>query len=391
MGPLHVGFDAQILRRQRRGGISRYFCELAAALPPAGVTVSLESRSPTGWRPRGNWRNADVVHATFYGGCPYRLRQGQRLVSSLFDMVPERHPEHFFLPALRSPHANKAAWLSASDLIISISAASADDLVFFHPALQTPVQVIHLATALDSIPPEPVARLQGRRFWLMVGKRHAYKNGMTLMRALALLHRGRRSRGDLPLLVFAGGGAWRLEEQRCIAAHGMQEAVLQLPANDAVLAWLYRQAEAVLVPSLAEGFSLPLIEALACDTPVVASDLEVHREVGRGFSSFLPALNAGAWAEWLLSRSVIPEARPSQCLDPGEYGRLRRHYAMDRLVQEHVEAYAGTGRLRSSCAATGEKSSGHQVPHRRQTYKLSSPGLSLAHGVECPATMMGLP
>jgi hypothetical protein len=195
VGPLHIGFDGQILRRQRRGGISRYFCELAAALPQAGVHVSPASSTSTGWWQRGTWRQADVVHATFYGGRPYRPRRGQRLVSSLFDMVPERHPEHFFLPGLRSPHANKASWLSASDLIISISAASADDLVFFHPGLQTPVQVIHLATALDRIPPEPVARLQGRRFWLMVGKRHAYKNGMTLMRALALLHRLlRRSR-----------------------------------------------------------------------------------------------------------------------------------------------------------------------------------------------------
>ena len=347
MGPLHVGFDAQILRRQRRGGISRYFCELAAALPQAGVRVSVASSFSTGWWQRRAWRQADVVHATYYGGRPYRLRQGQHLVSSLFDMVPERHPEQFFLPGLRSPHANKSSWLSASDLIISISAASADDLAFFHPGLRTPVRVIHLATAMDSIPPEPVARLSDRRFWLMVGKRHAYKNGMTLMRALALLHRGRRSGRELPLLVFAGGGAWRPEEQRCIAAHGLQHAVLQLPASDSVLAWLYRHAEAVLVPSLAEGFSLPLIEALACDTPVVASDLEVHREVGRGFSTFLPALNAGAWAEWLLSRSASPEDRPSRCLGPLEYGRLRRQFAMDRLVQQHVEAYAGADQLAS--------------------------------------------
>lgn len=352
MGPLHIGFDAQILRRQRRGGISRYFCELAASLPQAGVRVSMAPSSSMGWRQRGAWRQADVVHATFYGGRPYRLLQGQRLVSSLFDMVPERHPEHFFLPGLRSPHAKKLSWLSASDLIISISAASADDLVFFHPRLQTPVEVIHLATAMDSILPEPVTGLHDRRFWLMVGKRHAYKNGMTLMRALAMLHRGCRSAFDYPLLVFAGGGAWRPEEQQCIAAHGLQHAVRQLPASDAVLAWLYRHAEAVLVPSLAEGFSLPLIEALVCDTPVVASDLEVHREAGRGFSTFLPAMNAGAWAEWLLSRSGNPETRPSRCLGPGEYGRLRRHFTMDRLVQQHLEAYAGTDRLLSVDPAT---------------------------------------
>lgn len=347
MGPLHIGFDAQILRRQRRGGISRYFCELAGALPQAGVRVSMESSRSMGWWPRGAWRQADVVHATFYGGRPYRLRKGQHLVSSLFDMVPERHPEHFSLSGLRSPHANKSAWLLASDLIISISEASLDDLVFFHPELRTPVQVIHLATALDGILPEPVEGLKDRRFWLMVGKRHAYKNGMTLMRAVAMLHRGCRPRRDLPQLVFAGGGPFRPEEQRCIAAHGLQHAVRQLPASDSVLAWLYRHAEAVLVPSLAEGFSLPLIEAMACDTPVVASDLEVHREVGRGFTTFLPALNAGAWADWLLSRSDNPQARPSRCLGPREYGRLRRQFAMDRLVHQHLEAYTGADRLMS--------------------------------------------
>lgn len=345
MDQLHIGFDAQIMRRQRRGGIRRYFCELAAALPQADVRVSSSSSTLLGCWDRRSWRQADIVHATYYAGNPHRLRQGQSLVSSLYDMVPERHPEHFFLSGLRSPHANKYNWLSASDLIISISAASADDLLFFHPKLRTPVRVIHLATSLDSIQPQPLSGLKDRRFWLMVGKRHAYKNGMTLMRALAMLHRGCRSACDLPLLVFAGGGSWRPEELRCIAANGLQHAVLQLEASDSVLAWLYRQAEAVLVPSLAEGFSLPLIEALACDTPVVASDLEVHREVGRGFSTFLPTLNAGAWAEWLLSRSGRPEARPSEGLGPGEYGRLRRKFAMDRLVQEHVEAYAGTGRL----------------------------------------------
>lgn len=341
MNPLYISFDDQISRRQKCGGISRYFCELAAALPQPDVRLVRASPFSMGWNQSRAWRHSDVVHATFYGGRPYRLRQGQRLVSSLFDMVPERHPEHFFLPGLRSPHANKASWLSASDLIISISAASADDLMFFQPGLQNPVQVIHLATALDSIIPEAVAELRERRFWLMVGKRHAYKNGMTLMRALAMLHRGCSSTCDLPLLVFAGGGSWRREEQRYIAAHGLQHAIVQLPASDPVLAWLYRHAEAVLVPSLAEGFSLPLIEALACDTPVVASDLEVHREVGREFSSFLPALNATAWAEWLRSHSAVAKKRPSLCLEPEEYERTRRHYAMDRLVHQHLEAYAG--------------------------------------------------
>lgn len=339
VAPFHIGFDGQIHRRQQRGGISRYFADLATGLEQDGVRVSLGTDPSRGWAQRHAWRQADVVHATFYGGRPYRSKNGQCLVSSLFDMIPERHPEQFFLPALRSPHANKSAWLSASDLIISISAASADDLAFFQPGLHTPLRVVHLATAMDLIQPEPVERLLNRRFWLMVGKRHAYKNGLTLMRALVSMHRGCGSGCNLPLLVFAGGGDWRPEEKRHIAAHGLEHAVLQLPASDPVLAWLYRHAEAVLVPSLAEGFSLPLIEALVCDTPMVASDLEVHREVCRGYATFLPPLNAESWADWLISRSLSPQSPPSELMGSAEYKKLCAYYSMDRLIAQHIAAY----------------------------------------------------
>lgn len=339
VAPLHIGFDAQIHRRQQRGGISRYFADLATGLEQVGVRASLATAPSRVWRRRPAWRQADVVHATFYGGRPYRAKNGQGLVSSLFDMIPERHPEQFFLPALRSPHASKSAWLSASDLIISISAASADDLAFFQPDLHTPLQVVHLATAMDRIQPQSDERLLNRRFWLMVGKRHAYKNGLTLMRALVSMHRGCGSECNLPLLVFAGGGPWRSEEKRHIAAHGLEHAVLQLPASDHLLAWLYRHAEAVLVPSLAEGFSLPLIEALVCDTPVVVSDLEVHREVGRGYATFLPPLNAESWADCLISKSLSPQNPPSELMGGAEYTKLLAYYSMDRLIAQHIAAY----------------------------------------------------
>jgi glycosyltransferase involved in cell wall biosynthesis len=345
---LSIGFDNQIFRRQARGGISRYFRELAVELSTAGLDVRramTEQRRP--WPSSQPWRQADVVHATFYAGQPYRRRSHQNLVSSLFDMTPERHPEHFFLPSLRSPHANKARWLEASDLILSISAASADDLAFFQPKLRVPLKVIHLATAIDRLIPQPITRLNGRRFWLMVGKRHAYKNGLTVLRALALLQKknARKShRCEQPLMIYAGGGPWRPDERRWITSQRLEETILQLAANDRELAWLYRHAEAVLVPSLAEGFSLPLIEALACDAPIIASDLEVHREVGKGYATFLPALNANAWAEQLNDGGQLE--KPSKILGAAGYRKLRNYYAPNRLIQEHIAAYSATAGLK---------------------------------------------
>jgi len=339
MTALDVGFDAQILRRQRLGGITRYFADLTAQLLSAGLRVSSEDASRLFWGKQRAWRQAEVVHATFYCGTPYRMRPHQRLISSLFDMTPERYPEHFFLSGLRSPHANKQVWLSASDKIISISAASADDLYFSCPGLSAPVDIIHLSTSIHLIQPEPFLPLLHRRFWLMIGKRHAYKNGSVLLRALATLRSGGTSSGSMPLLVFVGGGPWRPAEQRWISDHQLENAVLQVNAGDGQLAWLYRNAEAVLVPSLAEGFSLPLIEALSCNTAVVASDIEVHREVGGDYATFLSPLNTQAWADWFMSHSTASPLQPSEHLGVSRYVSLCDHYSLGRMTVDHIKAY----------------------------------------------------
>jgi glycosyltransferase involved in cell wall biosynthesis len=66
------------------------------------------------------------------------------------------------------------------------------------------------------------------------------------------------------------------------------------------LAALYRGAAAVLVPSEAEGFGLPVLEALACGAPVVASDIPALREVGGPAVAFRPVADLPAWEEAVL-------------------------------------------------------------------------------------------
>lgn len=320
---VNVCFDQQIFRRQPRGGISRYFIDLRQALEQESM-VRISRRA-----------DAHVVHATFYGGQPYKLKQDQSLISSLYDLIPERHPEHFFLSQWRSPHGNKKNWLEMSDQILSISQASADDLSFFYPSIQRPIHVIHLATGMQSVKPQAIPSLLQRRFWLMVGKRHAYKNGMTILLALKKIS----SIKEIPLLVCAGGGRWRKREERLIQDNGLQKHILQLSADHQQLAWLYRHAEAVLVPSICEGFSLPLIEALVCNTPVLASDIEAHREVGGGFATLLPASNALAWSEALAaiaSNIIMP---PKSALGDAGFQQLCDYYSLERMAQEHVVAY----------------------------------------------------
>jgi glycosyltransferase involved in cell wall biosynthesis len=68
------------------------------------------------------------------------------------------------------------------------------------------------------------------------------------------------------------------------------------------LAALYRHVALVLLPSDAEGFGLPVVEALACGTPVLASDLPVLREVGGAAAAYA---RVGDVAEWVAHSKVL--------------------------------------------------------------------------------------
>ncbi|MBV9957292.1 MAG: glycosyltransferase family 4 protein, partial [Acidobacteria bacterium] len=131
-----------------------------------------------------------------------------------------------------------------------------------------------------------------------------------------LLHVGStipRKRLDVLLRVFAEvqkefkgarllrvGGAFTDEQSKLAERLGLSQAILVLPQlSRPVLAAVYRRAALVLQPSEREGFGLPVVEALACGAPVVASDLDVLREVGGEAAVYCPVADISAWSEAL--------------------------------------------------------------------------------------------
>jgi glycosyltransferase involved in cell wall biosynthesis len=109
---------------------------------------------------------------------------------------------------------------------------------------------------------------------------------------------------------------------RLVDRLGLTSSIIVLPVLDRdVLAAVYRRAALVLLPSAREGFGLPVIEAMACGTPVVASDLDVLREVGGDTATYCALGDVPAWTDrcidLLNERQQHPERwaeRRSQCI-----------------------------------------------------------------------------
>jgi glycosyltransferase involved in cell wall biosynthesis len=147
--------------------------------------------------------------------------------------------------------------------------------------------------------------------------------------ALEILHVGStvpRKRIDLVLRAVAEvrrhfpnvhlvriGGALTADQDRLARELGLDACLWSLPSlDDRHLAAIYRRAAIVLLPSDREGFGLPLVEAMACGTLVVASDLPVLREVGGETPCYCTPGEASSYARGIADLLREREERPDR-------------------------------------------------------------------------------
>lgn len=357
---ISIGFDRQIFAIQKYGGISRYFADLylglrdksniraellfnshrneylldrgiGERLSPILAKAYEEATSINTW---GNFISShiDIQHSTYYLGAPQKRRDGKKLVSTLHDMTGELLPQF----AKNNNLANKLNWLTESNLIIGVSDSTASDLAYYYPRLANKIRRIHLYSAFGvksaQTKPQSIRDMKAP-FFLFVGQRSGYKNASLLLRSFASSEPKRHGHK----LLFAGGGALSQREQEEICRLQLLDHVIQLSVSDPELCYLYHNASAVLVPSLAEGFSLPLTEGLAADIPVICSDIPVHREVAQDYAYLVNPLQHDDWADIL--RSTENALKPSLRLGLKLYHERLSYFSRERMVEEHIDAY----------------------------------------------------
>jgi glycosyltransferase involved in cell wall biosynthesis len=176
--------------------------------------------------------------------------------------------------------------LQKATKIVCDSAGTADELVAHGWVRPEKITVINLGVSAvyspetdsssDAEAKQLLGAMPGRIKLLHVGSTIPRKRIDVLLRVFAEI---RKHISDAVLV--RAGGPFTSDQQALVRLLGIDGSILALPIlTDKLLAAVYRQSTLLLLPSEREGFGLPLLEAMACGLPVVASDIPALREVG---------------------------------------------------------------------------------------------------------------
>ncbi len=224
---------------------------------------------------------ADLYHSAYYL-MPYA--PGVPTLLTLYDLIPIYFPEHSTLRARRLFRLTTTLALRAARYALAISEATRRDFLERFAASSERVMAIPLAADPRFVPqpPDVVAALRARyrlpeKFVLYVGSNKPHKNLTRLVEAWAAVQ------AEAPDYTLVIAGAWlpqHPEPQERAGALQIANRIRWLgPLPDSDLPALYTAADVFVFPSLYEGFGLPVIEALACGTPVACANTSSLPEV----------------------------------------------------------------------------------------------------------------
>jgi glycosyltransferase involved in cell wall biosynthesis len=174
-----------------------------------------------------------------------------------------------------------------------------------------------------STAPAPDPGLAGVPYFVVCSTIEPRKNHLMLLQVWRELVR--RDGPSAPKLVIIGGRGWKFEAvaallDRSPPLHGHVVEVSGLTTPS--LKRLLDGARALLMPSFAEGYGLPVVEALTAGVPVIASDIAVFREICGGRATLISPLDGELWLETIRAfakAEVRKERAPSSAAGPGSW------------------------------------------------------------------------
>ncbi len=327
-----VGLDAR-MTRQMSVGMKTYAAELAARLPRVAAEyeyVAFSDGGNFGWNEQVRlplaMRRArlDLIH---FLALYVPLVVPARFVMTIHDLIHLRFPQYF--KAKVTPYYHTVVrWACArASRVITDDARTVDDLVELLGVDRGKVRVIPLGVAEEFLKPvQPhVAR---RPYLLYVGNHREHKDLATLFAAWSALP----EEWHVDLYVTGPDDFGGELQQRS----GLSRAILPLGDVSAErLIEYYAGARALVQPALREGFGLPMLEAMAAGSPVVACQDAVPEPLAEAALTF-PARDASALRR-VMERVLADEGLRERSLNLGK--EVARRLSWDRCARATADVY----------------------------------------------------
>lgn len=224
-------------------------------------------------------------------------RNGLRAVFLVHDLIPITHPEFCRSGEAEKHRARMRNVLLCAAGIIGNSQATLDELHAFAKLEQLPVPPFVPAwISGHEIPESAPPATMDRPYYIVVGTIEGRKNHVLLFQLWRKLVE--RMGPAAPRLIVIGQRGWEAEHALAMLDRhaGLRGYVRELGnAPDVDVARLIAGARALLMPSFAEGFGLPVVEAMQLGTPVICSDLPAFREIAGDIPVYLDPLDGLGW------------------------------------------------------------------------------------------------
>ena len=283
---------------------------------------------------------ADILHAPAY----FAPVIGRRIpvVVSVYDVIPLRHPELCPIRTVRHFAAMMPRTLERATRVLVPTEAVRREVVegFRFPARKVLVVPLGVDARFRPVPEEDLAEIRARYrlkrpFLLFAGVQEPKKNLERLLKAFfaAKLER------DLPheIAIAGASGPSSRTIRRLIRGLAMRPMVRFLGrVPDADLPALFSAADGLAQPSLAEGFGLPPLEAMACGTPVLASRIPAFEETLGSDAILVPPEHVPSIRQGILDL-LLDETRRREMRSRGQARAAR--YTWERCAEDAVRAY----------------------------------------------------
>ncbi len=298
---MKIAFDHTIFLIQKYGGISRYFIELQRNLKkkhnsrifcPIHLNEFLNKKSDNNlsllkinYIPRymtkilnsinyyyndiyfSKWK-PEIIHKTYYNNYLYNTKS--KKILSVWDLSHEIYHHMYNKPSNWRPK-NEA--IKNVDHVICLSKKTQKDFIKFYNFDVKNTSVVYPGTS--NIQSSKKEFNFDFKFFLYVGSRKKYKNFEIILKALSLK---KEILQDYKLICFGNENFGSNELELMEKLNIKKKDIILFNGNDEILQGLYREAEALIYPSLNEGFGFPPLEAMSLACPVIVSQNEAIQE-----------------------------------------------------------------------------------------------------------------